>query len=621
MKGDDGMNSCIRDIPLKNVHIRDSFWSPRQKVIAEQTVPYMRKILLDEISGAEKSHAVKNFRIAAGLEQGEHYGLVFQDSDVYKWLEAAAYCQMLYPDDKLLKSIDEIIYAVSLAQEKDGYINTYFTLREPDKKWSDLLECHELYCAGHLLEAAAACKEALGRDDLLHVAKRAADNIIEVFGEDGIPGHQEIEIGLLRLYGVTGESRYLRMACTFIDRRGTDPEWFAKHTPEHPGIHYGGYDIDSRDTAYNQSYAPVREQTEAKGHAVRCLYMLTAMADAAAHTGDAALKNACDRLLNDIVSKRMFVTGGVGSRAFHESFGGDWELPNDSAYNETCASVAMAFFMHRMLLNDCDSRYAEVLERELYNGALAGMQLDGKRFFYVNPLYVNPELTGKTESTAHVLLRRPPWYSCACCPPNLARLIASAGRFLWSETDDALYSHLMIGNSLSSSHADITLRTSLPWEGSAEYHIDKAADSDFSLMLRIPEYADDCKICVNGEAVSPDIQKGYACLKRLWKVGDSVTISFEMPVRRYHENENVKEDIGRVALIRGPVVYCMEQQDNPVPLDDCVLPAESDITVLPFNENLLGGIVPLQAGELRFIPYYSWANRDICSMQVFVREY
>lgn len=615
------MNSSIREIPLKKVCVRDNFWSPRQKLIAEETVPYMKKILMDEISGAEKSHAVKNFRIAAGLEKGEHYGLVFQDSDVYKWLEAAAYCLNLYPDTQLQNSMDEIIHAISLAQQEDGYINTYFTLREPDKKWSNLLECHELYCAGHLIEAAVACKEAAGRDDLLSVAERVADNIINVFGSDGIPGHQEIEIALLRLYSATGKNKYLQMACDFIDRRGTDSEWFAKHTPKHPGIHYGGYDIDCNDTVYNQSYAPVREQTEARGHAVRCLYMLTAMAHAAAHTGDKTLKTACDRLFNDIRSKRMYVTGGVGSRAFHESFGSDWELPNDRAYNETCASVAMAFFMYRMLQNECNSEYTEVLELELYNGALAGMQLDGKRFFYVNPLFADPNITSKTENTAHVLIHRPPWYSCACCPPNLARLISSAGRFLWSETDTALYSHLMIGNTLSSSHADVTLTSALPWEGFAEYHFDSVTEGLFDFMLRIPKYAANAQISINGRQTFPEAVNGYSCLRRAWKAGDVVTVTFDMPVRRYYENANVKEDIGRVALIRGPLVYCMEQQDNTIPLDECIIPPELSVSVLPYDESLLGGIVPLEVNGMRFIPYYSWANREECAMQVFVREY
>ena len=388
----------IREVPLGKVTITDAFWTPRQQLMTDVTIPYMEKILRDEIPGAAKSHALSNFRMATGEEEGAFYGMVFQDSDVAKWLEAAAYSLALKSDRELEKRVDETIALIGRCQQPDGYLNTYFTVREPENRWANLLECHELYCAGHLLEAGAALHESIGKDSLLQICIRLADHICERFGpegEEGIPGHQEIEIGLLRLYHATGEKRYRDMALRFLDLRGQDPDWFKKHTPPHPGVHYGGYDIEAEDTVYNHSDVPVRKQTTARGHAVRQVYMLTAMADAAAVTGDRELKAACERLFENITQKQMYVTGAVGSTACHEAFTVDYDLPSDRCYGETCASVAMAFFAHQMLGLQPKGSYADLLELELYNAALAGMQLDGKRFFYVNPLTVDPAVSGR----------------------------------------------------------------------------------------------------------------------------------------------------------------------------------------------------------------------------------
>ena len=623
------MKKVLHEIPLRNVRVRDDFWSPRQKIIADVTVPYMHRILLDEVEGAEKSHAIRNFRIAAGMEKGEHYGMVFQDSDVYKWLEAASYCQMLYPDTELEKSMTEIIRIISLAQQPDGYINTYFILREPDNRWKNLLECHELYCAGHLMEAAVARKEAQDKDDLLAVAERCADSVINACADDGIPGHQEIEIGLLRLFSVTGKKKYLEMACKFIDRRGQDPEWFAKNTPEHTSVHYGGYDIDKGDNIYNQSYAPVRDQNEAVGHAVRCLYMLCAMADAAGKNGDETLYIACNRILDDIVDKKMYITGGLGAAAYHESFGKAWELPNDTAYNETCASVAMAFFMQKMLACSPKARYADLLERELYNGALVGMHLDGQSFFYVNPLYAEEGVTGKTEETSHVLIRRPQWYSCACCPTNLARLIVSLGRFLWHEGDGELYSHLQIGNDARTSFADIRLTSELPWNSRAVYRLSNVKKAKFVFNIRVPSWAEHTRLFVNDAERDCCITNGYACLQGPWKDGDEIKIEMDMPPVFYRAPAAVKDDIGCAALIRGPLVYCIEQQDHAEPLRGYSVNSLGAVKVGEYSKELLSGIRLLYTAGydhtgkntlLTFIPYYAWANREKNGMRVFVPE-
>lgn len=621
----------IRAVPLKRVRITDAFWHARQKLIAETAVPYMEKILRDEIPGAEKSHAIENFRIAAGDAEGEFYGMVFQDTDVAKWLETAAYSILTHPDPGLEARMDELIDVIARAQSPDGYLNTYFTLAEPEKRWANLLECHELYTAGHMIEAGVAYYEAAGKTNLLKVARRLADAIVKRFSEgDGIPGHQEIEIALLRLYRATGETKYRDMALVFLDRRGQDPACFKKNAPEHPGIHYGGYDIDANDTDYNQSYAPVRNQADARGHAVRCMYMLTAMADAADTSGDRSLKDACERILNNIVERRMYVTGGLGACARHESFGGDWELPNDTAYNETCASVAMAFFMQRMLNLDPDGRYADLLELELYNGALAGMQLDGTRYFYVNPLEVTPGISGIRPGYEHVLPVRPKWHACACCPPNLSRLIASLGGYLWSESADAVWSHMFVGSVAATALARITLECDYPWHGGAKYTVEpKAREELFSLMIRVPAYLERVAVTLNGEPIKPEKVRGYLKIERKWQSGDVIALDFDLEPRRLYADPRVAADAGCVALARGPLVYCLEGVDHAEPLGRLQVPKTAEICAKDYVPDLLGGILPLTADGLTAdgrnailtaIPYYAWGNRGENEMRVWIRE-
>ena len=630
----------IREVPLSKVTITDAFWSPRQQLMTDVTIPYMEKILRDEIPGAEKSHALSNFRMAAGEESGEFYGMVFQDSDVAKWLEAAAYSLALKPDAELEKRVDDAVALIGRCQQADGYLNTYFTVKEPENRWKNLLECHELYCAGHLLEAGVALYESIGKDSLLKICIRLADHICERFGpdgEEGIPGHQEIEIGLLRLYHATGDVRYRDMALRFLDLRGQDADWFRKHTPLHPGVHYGGYDIEAEDTIYNQTDVPVREQTVARGHAVRQLYMLTAMADAAAVTGDEKLQAACERLFDNITQKQMYVTGAVGSTAWHESFTVDYDLPADRCYGETCASVGMAFFAHQMLGLEADGRYADLLEVELYNAALAGMQLDGKRFFYVNPLAVDPAVAGKVPGYEHVLPQRPAWHACACCPPNLARLIASLGKYLWSETEHAVFSHLFVGSRAQTALGAFRLETEYPWQGRAVYTAEKCSDEPFSLCVHIPAHVGEIYTLLNGVETVHEVRRGYACIHRLWQAGDQVEIRFDLPIRRIHAHPRVRDAAGKTALARGPIVYCLEETDNGAELCGLVLPKHSEVRALAWQE-ALGGMIPLEAPALRrksggpygeqteescvlkAIPYYAWANRGVGEMTVWILE-
>ncbi len=630
----------IREIPLRSVKITDAFWSPRQKLMTDVTIPYMEKILRDEVPGAEKSHAIDNFRVAAGEINGDYYGMVFQDSDVAKWLEAAAYSLALKPDGALSRRVDDMVALVGRCQQPDGYLNTYFTVKEPENKWKNLLECHELYCAGHLMEAAAALYEAAGKDELLQICIRLADHICDRFEkEDGIPGHQEIEIGLLRMHRATGSVRYRDMALRFLNLRGRDPAWFKKHTPAHPGVCYGGYRILPEDSVYNQSDVSVREQTVARGHAVRQLYMLAAMADAAAETGDREMLDACQRLFDNITQKQMYVTGAVGASAHHEAFTVDYDLPNDRGYGETCASVAMMFFAHQMLKNRPDGRYADLMELEIYNAALAGMQLDGKRFFYVNPLEVDESVSGKVYGYEHVLPWRPQWHSCACCPPNLARLISSLGRYLWSEDEHTVYSHLLIGNEADTRFGRIRLESRYPWQGHAEYMM--LDGGDFSLAIHMPHYVSDYSLTVNGKKAVPAIRNGYVYLDRFWQPGDMAAISFDLPVRRIYANPSVRSCAGKVALARGPIIYCFEEADQSAPLSSLSLPRDLKIEPIPalpglpeemiclkaqgkreiLSDSLYGDFPPAaESCSLRAIPYFAWANRKAGNMLVWIRE-
>lgn len=618
----------LRELPLHRVQVKDAFWSARQNTIIDVTIPYMEAVLNDRIEGIDRSHAIENFRAAAGESDEAFYGMVFQDSDVYKWIEAAAYALMVRPDAALEKRLDDVIALIGRAQQADGYINTYFTLKD-EPRFSNLLECHELYCAGHLLEAAVACYEALGKRELLEIGEKLCACLMDQFEHDGIPGHQEIEIGLMRMYHVTGKKEYLDLCMKFLDRRGADPDWFRKNTPAHPGICYGGYDIDPQDTAYNQSYAPVREQKDVRGHAVRMVYMLTAMADAAKSTGDAALVAACRAMIDNMETRRMYLTGGLGARAAHESFGGDFELPNDRGYNETCASVACVFLMEKMLLHGADGRYADLMERQLYNGALAGMQLDGRRFFYVNPLEVDPERAGIEDDVKHVLAQRPPWYPCACCPPNLARLITSLGRCLWMESDDTLYSNLLIGSTAETAHGRIALETGYPWKGSARYTFESAAQTPFALAIHVPGYVrpNELTVCVNEERAEYDIRDGYLYITRSWRPGDTVSLAFDMQPKLVMGDERVAGNRGCAAVMRGPMVYCFEQADHAADLLKLRLDPQGCIREEPYKISLLGGVTPLKvpgqdeqghAAVLTAIPYYSWANRGKGAMRVWI---
>ena len=632
-----------KNISLKNVQVQDGFWKPMQDLIIETVIPYQEKILNDEIPGVEKSHALANFRIAAGMEKGEFYGMVFQDSDVAKWLEAVAYSLVVYPDAELEKRADEVIETIEKAQQEDGYLNTYFTIKEPEHRWQNLQECHELYCAGHMMEAAVAYYDATGKDKLLKVMERMADHIDRRFGPDkitGIPGHQEVEIGLMRLYHTTGEERYCNLAEYFINERGKNPNFFYEESQKRGWTHFG---IDPKDTVYNQSFATVYDQKEAVGHSVRAVYMYTAMADIAGTTGDERLYQACVDLWKNMTEKRMYLTAGIGSTGELEAFTKDYDLPNDMVYAETCASIGLIFFAKQMLELEANGKYADVMERAFYNGTISGMQADGKRFFYVNPLEVNPGISGVVPGYKHVLPERPGWYACACCPPNLVRLITSLGKYVWDETDDTIFSHMFVGQKAELEKADIDVESSYPWEGKVTYHVHSKKEEEYTLAIHIPGYLKDICVKVNGEQIEwkKFMKNGYLYLTRKW--GESqVEILFDLEVRKVYANKNVREDAGKVALMRGPFVYCFEGVDNGNDLQAMCIDADTQAETFVGKEGVLKDKVCIhvqgyederesdalyseekpdyQPHELTAIPYYLWGNRGVNQMRVWMLE-
>lgn len=622
-------------ISLNQVKIKDDFWSKIQNLVMDTVIPYQEKIL--------KEGAIKNFKNAAGLIDDEYYGLVFQDSDAAKWIEGAANSLLLRSDEALEKRLDEIIDIIEMAQQSDGYLNTYFTIKEPEHKLQNLHECHELYCAGHMMEAAVAYYEATGKKKLLNIMEKMADYIDSRFGLDkerGIPGHQEIEIGLMKLFRVTKKEKYLKLACYFIEERGKNPNYFKEEKEKRGWVHFN---MDPLDTQYAQYHAPVREQKAAVGHSVRAVYMYTAMADIAGQTGDKSLYDACVKLWSNIAERRMYITGGIGSTAHGEAFTKDYDLPNDTAYAETCASIGFAFFTKQLLDIHPNNRYADVLEQILYNGVISGMGLDGKNFFYVNPLEVNTDISGVLPGYKHVLPQRTGWYDCACCPPNLVRILTSIGTYAYSENEQTIYSHLFIGGKVNLKNADITLTTKYPWEGFLHYRIQSKNKKEFEIAIRVPGWAPEYEVKVNGKKVDIEgkIRDGYVYIKRIWGENDYIDFIFKVVTRRIYSNTLVRANSGCVAYMRGPFVYCFEGTDNGEELSAIRIPRMAPVTKEVVTSGCLAGLTILKLKGLRLkskdtlysmeppveneatltaIPYFAWGNRELNDMRVWMFE-
>jgi len=649
------MNSLKQSIPvsLKDITITDGFWSRYVELVRDTVIPYQWDALNDRIPDAEPSHAIKNFRIAAGEEQGDFHGYVFQDSDLAKWLEAVGYSLAGKPDPELERLADEAIDLIGRAQQPDGYLNTYFTIREPEKRWTNLNDCHELYCAGHMMEAAVAYYNATGKRKLLDIMCRFADHIDSVLGPEpeklhGYPGHEEVELALVKLYNATKNEKYLKLAKYFIDQRGQQPHYFDLEWEKRGKKSFWSSGLLSApDKKYNQSHLPVREQTEAVGHAVRAVYLYTGMAEVAAETGDKDLLEACMRLWDNIENRQMYITGGIGSTVHGEAFSFDYDLPNDTVYSETCASIGLVFFAHSMLKMQANSHYADVMERALYNAVSAGMSLDGKHFFYVNPLEVWPEACEKSPIRSHVRPARQKWFGCACCPPNIARLLSSLGKYIYTYNDETVYTHLYISGEafipMGGDTVRLVQRTNYPWDGNISIQISSDIEKEFALGLRIPGWCRKADLAVNGEKVdiSETILNGYVLIKRKWNNEDRVELHLDMPVELIQANPKVRANAGKVAIQRGPLVYCLEEADNGENLSAITLPLDTSLTA-EFNKDILGGIVTIKGKatrkdestwqnqlyrpfeynekpiEITAVPYYIWGNRKPGEMLVWI---
>src|SRR5262245_727898 len=625
----------VKPVPFTAVHFHDAFWAPRIEINRTVTIPFA-------FQKDEETGRVDNFIRAAEALKGEPHdtkppGYPFDDTDIYKVIEGAAYTLSVTPDPKLEAYVDSLIEKIGAAQEKDGYLYTTRTISPGSphqwagkNRWElEKVDSHELYDLGHLYEAAVAYYQATGKRSLLDIALRTADLLVRTFGpgkQTIWPGHQITEMGLAKLYRVTGEERYLALAKFMLDQRGPD-----------------GTQGSGRE--YNQSHMKVVDQSEAVGHAVRATYMYSGMADVAALTGDSSYVNAIDRLWDNVVDKKLYVTGGIGARASGEAFGPNYELPNMTAYNETCAAVGNDYWNHRLFLLHGDAKYIDVMERTLYNGLISGVSLDGKSFFYPNPLESNGQ---------H---QRSPWFGVACCPSNITRFLASLPGYVYAERGDTLYVNLFI-----SSTADISVdngrtvrivqETRYPWDGAVKLTVNPDKSGPFTINVRIPGWArneavpgdlyrfadqvnDQVVLKVNGKPVTLKLSKGYVSLNRNWRKGDVIELELAMPVRRILANEAVGADRGRVALQRGPIVYCAEWPDNPGGhVRNLLLPDSANLTT-EFKPDLLNGVVVVRGKafglsldaqgkvmkseqDFMAIPYYAWANRGRGEMIVWL---
>lgn len=636
-------------IKLNDIRIDDAFFNKYTKLVTKEIIPYQWEVLNDREPTAEKSHCIENFKIAAGEAEGEFYGFVFQDTDLAKWLEAVAYSLSYEKNTSLEETADRAIDLIARAQRPDGYLDTYFIIKEPEGKFTNLREGHELYTSGHFMEAAVAYYEVTGKDKLLKVMEKNADLICETFHKkpylNAVPGHQEVEIGLIKLYHATGKRKYLDMAKDFIDRRGTEPNYLI-HEHENPNWTDVFHNPDPFFPEYSQCDEPVRKQKTARGHAVRAVYMYAAMADLAYEYGDEELLEAAKTLYQNITEKQMYITGGIGSSGIYERFTVDFDLPNDRNYSESCASIGLALFCRRMAAITGEEKYIETMETALYNTVLSGIALDGKSFFYVNPLEVIPGNCLPFTSIGHVKPVRQKWFGCACCPPNIARTLASLGEYTCFTGEEEVYLNLHIGSRFTADFSGKTLtfsvKTKMPFQGETEIRVENREGAEGSLYVRIPSYALRPKVFLGEDLFLDCPETGYA---RIPVSGKEMVIRvfFEMPAQFVYADPMVSADNGRVAVKKGPLVYAAEEADNGAQLsmlsvDTSVSPREY------YQEELLGGTEMillkgerLERGdgskglyrlvrperketEIKLIPYCYWNNRTAGEMQVWLRE-
>jgi len=642
----------ISDLSAKEVMITGGFWKVLFDKVKSQVIPYQWKVLNDDIPGIPPSYCMSNFRVAAGKKEGEFGGCVFQDSDVGKWLEAVGYVLMQSSDPGLEELADSAIDDIVAAQQSDGYLNTYYIINGLDKRFTNLKDNHELYCLGHLLEGAVAYYQATGKDRLLNALIRYVDLVARLIGPEegkkhGYPGHEEIELALMKLYSITKDEKHLKLARFFIDERGRAPFYFREETGK-----YGNKD-HWKDSPFQYNYyqagEPVREQQYAMGHAVRAMYLYSGMTDVAVKTGDSTLVDACKRLWNDVINRQMYITGAVGSSAYGESFTFDYDLPNDTIYAETCASIGLCFFAKRMMKMECNAQYGDILEKCLFNGVISGMSYDGTSFFYVNPLEVVPEASEKDYLRHHIQVTRQKWFGCACCPPNIARLLASVSNYAYSKSEDRILVHLFmesrVKTELKSGRIGFDIETNYPWDNVVFIKVNEAPSSPMQIAIRIPGWCENFELRINGNKVRYGLENGYAMIERVFQQEDKIELDLDMPVTMAEANPRVREDVGKIAVMRGPVVYCLEEVDNGKDLHRIYV--ERDTTFrCKYDKNFLGGAVLLESDgkklsqtewepdklyrkatkpefdsiRLKWIPYYLWSNREPGEMVVWVKS-
>lgn len=620
-----------RPLPLQNVEIRDRFWKPKIDINREHTIPFQYKQCLD----TGRVDALK-------LKKDGPVPHPFWDSDIAKWIEAGSYSLAKHYDSALDQLIDDVIDLLDYAQQPDGYLNSYITLVCPEKRWKDLRDSHELYCAGHLIEAGVAHFNATKKKSLLNIVCKYADYIDTVFGPEpgklkGYCGHEEIELALIKLYRVTDNEKYLKLSQYFIDERGKEPHYFDEEQK-----HIKGYFDDLFKTfpnlkEYNQSHKPVREQDEVVGHSVRAMYLYCAMADLAIELDDLELKTVCERLWQNLNGRKMYITGGIGSEEKYEGFTFDYDLPNETSYAETCAAIGLVFWNHRMLQLDCNARYADLMERALYNGVLSGISLDGKKYFYHNPL----------ASLGDV--HRKEWFGVSCCPPNISRLLSSLGDYIYSHDQNTINVHLYIEGSgtfnLHNQKIVLHQNSNYPWDENIDLTVELDQQIDFKLKLRIPGWCNEAKLTVNGESfdIQGHLEKGYVVIDRTWSNHDKISLILPMPVERMYSHPAVRQNVNHVSIQRGPIVYCIEGTDNVSNLYDIILPLNSELHA-QYDDQLLGGIVNISGKaklldkeswndtlyrsttpedeniELVAVPYFAWDNREHGPMRVWIPE-
>ena len=619
----------ITAVPFTKVTLTDDFWSGRIETNRTLTIPFGFK-------KCEEEGRIRNFARAGGLLEGKYEGkMPFDDTDVYKIIEGASYSLTIHPDKKLEKYIDDVIEKIAAAQEDDGYLTTWKTIDanttparwvRPGPRWHNLGASHELYNAGHMYEAAYAHYRATGKKNFLNIALKNADLIAEVFGPGKKltpPGHQIIETGLLKLYRATNDKKYLDLAKFFLDQRGNAD----------------GHELYG---PYSQDHKPVIEQDEAVGHAVRAVYMYAAMTDIAGMMNDSAYRNAVEKIWDNVVSKKIYITGGLGARHEGEAFGDNYELPNKTSYNETCAAIGSVYWNYRMFLLTGDAKYIDVLERTLYNGLISGVSLSGDLFFYPNCL----ESDGKYKFNQGSLTRKP-WFDCSCCPSNVIRFIPSVPDYIYAHKDDCLYVNLFIAGKanveMDKANVEISQKTGYPWDGKVVIKVNPKSSEKFAINVRMPGWAvgkplpsdlysylnDDVEkvtLKLNGKSIDIKTDKGYAVIERKWSKGDTIELNLPMPIRRVVASEKVKDDIGKTALVRGPIAYCAEWVDNDNKVLDMVIPDDAEFKV-EHKKDLLGGIniitgdVSDKSGnerKLTAIPYYAWSHRGPGEMAVWL---